>query len=288
MDHDAGSDAGNIIPTVTLVCDIPPLASQSFFRGRVVTRFKNAVLQPSTAMRATAELDFLLRSLGEYTTKSVLIMTSDGGHEHNMRNGSVRVSLCALFKSANLDLLVSVRSAPMHSWRNRVERCMAIANLALNGMALERKRVAGGGDSATRPGEENGWEEKARKCGFQGQVRELIAQEAGFGAAYLDSFASVTRLLEERFERLLLKDHGWRCLPALQPQEIESVFAAMEVIDPELKMEETIKVQLDKHKPFNDFIASHAVVTRSARGERGGWGIRRNRGGKGNLLRVPA
>ena len=41
---------------------------------------------------------------------------------------SVQLSLIALFRNLNLDLLVAGRTAPCHSWKNPVERIVSIVN----------------------------------------------------------------------------------------------------------------------------------------------------------------
>lgn len=56
-DHDFG-----IIPSVTMLCDIPETIDGSFYRGQVFVGLKDAVLEPSSALHHCTELGkFYLR-----------------------------------------------------------------------------------------------------------------------------------------------------------------------------------------------------------------------------------
>lgn len=59
-DHDAGSNRDNAVPTVTLISNIRDDASESFYRGQVYVAVKSSIMQPSTVVRAHAELSKVL------------------------------------------------------------------------------------------------------------------------------------------------------------------------------------------------------------------------------------
>ena len=54
----------------------------------------------------------------------ILLMKTDGGPDHNVTFVSVQMALSALFLHHDLDMLVAVRTAPGHSYRNPAERVM--------------------------------------------------------------------------------------------------------------------------------------------------------------------
>lgn len=55
---------------------------------------------------------------------------------------SVKLSLIALFRWLNLDMLVALRTAPSNSWANPVERIMSIINIGLQGVGLMRRKMS--------------------------------------------------------------------------------------------------------------------------------------------------
>ena len=60
----------------------------------------------------------------------------DGGPDHRLTYVSVQLSLVCLFLKLDLDYLCACRMAPYHSWRNPVERVMAVLNLGLQCVGL--------------------------------------------------------------------------------------------------------------------------------------------------------
>ena len=55
---------------------------------------------------------------------------------------SVKLSLIALFRWLNLDMLVALCTAPSNSWANPVERIMSIINIGLQGVGLMRQKMS--------------------------------------------------------------------------------------------------------------------------------------------------
>ena len=53
----------------------------------------------------------------------------------------VKLSLIALFEKMDLDYLHAMRTAPHQSYRNPVERKMAIVNLGLQAIAIARAEM---------------------------------------------------------------------------------------------------------------------------------------------------
>ena len=129
-----------LMPSVTLVCDVPATISETFYHGQVFVTVKDAVLQPSTPLRQATKLQRVLTLAAvNPVLKPILLLYADGGPDHRITYVSVQVSLIAIFRYVNLDYLVAVRTAPMQSFRNPVERCMALLNLGLQFVGIMRE-----------------------------------------------------------------------------------------------------------------------------------------------------
>ena len=101
---------------------------------------KDKATQPSSPMRHSAETQNILHVDGAYN-KPVLLIVSDGGPDHRVNFGSVKMALIALFRALNLDMLVALRTCPYQSWRNLAERVMSVLNLALQNASLSRQQM---------------------------------------------------------------------------------------------------------------------------------------------------
>ena len=100
----------SLIPSVTLLIDMPDTIDGSWYDGEVFVGIKDAVFEPSSSLRRLSELhdNVLLTRMRE---KSVLFLYTDGGPDHRSTFVSVQLSLIALFLNLNLDLLCSARTA---------------------------------------------------------------------------------------------------------------------------------------------------------------------------------
>lgn len=138
----------SIIPSISFFINIPESIEGSWYEGEVYVGYKDAVLQPSSALRHATELhDILLRKVGN---KTILLLYSDGGHDHRLTYFSVQLSLVALFLNLDLDLLVVGRTAPHHSWRNPVEWIMSVINLGLQCVGMMRKEASAAFEKAIK------------------------------------------------------------------------------------------------------------------------------------------
>ena len=72
----------------------------------------------------------------------VLLLYTNGGPDHRSTYMSVKLSMIALFRSRDLDMLVALRTAPSNSWANPVERIMSIVNTGLQGVGLMRQKMS--------------------------------------------------------------------------------------------------------------------------------------------------
>ena len=96
---------------------------RKIYHGQVFVTVKDAVLQPSTPLRHATELQRVLTLAAvNPVLKPILLLYADGGPDHRITYVSVQVSLITIFRYLNLDYLVAVRTAPMQSFQNPVER----------------------------------------------------------------------------------------------------------------------------------------------------------------------
>ena len=125
----------SIIPSVTMLLDIPDTISGSLYRGQVYVGVKDLILEPSSLLRHVTELFDILKA---ENVKPVLFLYTDGGPDHRLTYLSVQLALVCLFIAGDFDMLVAARTPPMSSWKNPPERIMSILNLALQCVGLMR------------------------------------------------------------------------------------------------------------------------------------------------------
>lgn len=77
-------------------------------RREVHVKYKDVVLQPSSALRHATEVHSIL--IPKIGNMSILMVYTDGGPDHHLTFISVQLSLIALFLNLNLDLLVVGRT----------------------------------------------------------------------------------------------------------------------------------------------------------------------------------
>lgn len=139
-DHDTHK-LGSIVPSVSLLKDIPEFVHDSWYSGVVDVVLHDAVFEGSEPFFHAANILTLLRSR-RATPANVrdwfLTIQHDGGADHHNKNLKVRLSLLALKRCASLTRLDSERGCPNHSAALIHERCMSLLNLALQHTSLAR------------------------------------------------------------------------------------------------------------------------------------------------------
>ena len=84
-----------IVPSVSLVIEIPNSPNDSFFTGQPFVSNKDKIIQPSSSYRHSAELVQLVRANysddGLSASKPVMIIISDGGPDHRLTFGSMQI-----------------------------------------------------------------------------------------------------------------------------------------------------------------------------------------------------
>ena len=129
----------SIIPSVTMLLDIPDNINGSFYRGQIYVGIKDLILEPSSPLRHVTELFEILKT---ENAKPILFMYTDGGPDHRLTYLSVQLALVCLFIAGDYDMLVAARTPPMSSWKKTPERIMSILNLALQCVGLMRSEAS--------------------------------------------------------------------------------------------------------------------------------------------------
>lgn len=108
------------VASVALFVETPVHSSDSFYTDQPFVTNKDKVTQPSSAFRHATELADLIRI--HYSTdtrtasKPVLVVLSDGGPDHRVTFGSVKIASLCLFQALDLDMLICMWTCPYQSW----------------------------------------------------------------------------------------------------------------------------------------------------------------------------
>ncbi|XP_033758052.1 uncharacterized protein LOC117340399 [Pecten maximus] len=207
----------SIVPSVTMLIDIPETMDGSFYRGQVNVGVKDLVLEPSNPIRHITELSQILNNedAAKYK-KPIMCIYSDGGPDHRLTYMSVQLAILCLFLKGNYDYIVAARTPPMSSWKNPPERIMSVLNLALQAVGLMRKETS----------EE--CERKLRSANSLKQLRELADKYPDIHEEMVDSTQPVKILLTQLFQRLQLKDEPFKCFTAASDREMKEFWGALD------------------------------------------------------------
>ena len=122
---------------------------------------------------------------------------SDGGPDHMLKWGRVKLSLIALFLKLDIDMFIAGRTALNHSWANIVERITSILNIAYQNCALRREECS------------SEIKQILKTCGRMAAIREKAIPNP----AWLKSVQPTINILNERHERMALKEKGIKSCP---------------------------------------------------------------------------
>jgi len=220
-----------IIPSVTMICDIPCTIEESFYRGQVYVGLKDPIFQASDPLWHIAELYKILNNQNE--NKPYLFLYTDGGPDHRVTYVRVQMALIALYLKLDLDMLVAVRTPPGHSWKNPVERIMSILNLGLQSIGLMRNEMS----------EE--LEKIMKKCNSMDDIREQSKNKRNLKEELIGSLQPTIDLMEGIFERLLLKGEVFKTFKAASEENISELWGLLleidETLEPDDKTKKSIK-----------------------------------------------
>ena len=170
---------------------------------------KEASNEPSSPLRHCADLAKVLNSQADCAAKPIVLLYSDGGPDHRITYLTTKIALISLFLRCDLDFLAAVRTAPYQSWRNPVERIMAILNLAFQGVGLMRKEM---------PKE---FEAAISSCKSVKDIRTACSNHPGLKEAIVMSIEPVKILLESLFVRLELKEKPFQIFHSSSSSELD-------------------------------------------------------------------
>ena len=216
-----------IIPSVALSVDIPESSADSFFGGQPFVVCKDKITQPSSALCHSTELTDIIRTHygtpDNYSSKPILILVTDGGPDHRVTFGSVKIANLCLFRALNLDMLVCVRTCPYQSWQNLAERVMSTLNLALQDVSLARSKMT------------DGFERLISSLNTLTDVRRAIDKRPELGEALIDSLSPVMVLLGQRFGAMKLKGQSVKLGVPATEAEMSEQFSHSHFIEPSLE-----------------------------------------------------
>ena len=220
----------SLIPTVTLINNIPESIEKSWYHGKACVGIKMTATNPLSALRNATEIVKVL--INKYGSKEavppILILYMDGGPKHHTTFLSVKITLICLQKFLNLDQVLAVHTAPGHSYRNPAEKINCILNLGLYGIGSIRKH-------STDPE----FEQTLHNCLGLGDIRKLIEKNSECNTNLLKEICQpCIDLIPDNFSRLKLKDEPFEVYTPSAHEEINDLFATTE-LDENLKANDT-------------------------------------------------
>lgn len=123
------------------------------------------------------------------------------------------ISYICAFRWLNLDFLVAVQTAPNNSWLNPCERLMSILNLGLQCVSTTRAKAS------------SEIEAILKSCNSMADIRKEADSKPLLKKAVADSLAPVISQIEERFQRLSLRDMPFRIGETATSDNIECLWS---------------------------------------------------------------
>lgn len=151
--------------------------------------------------------------------KPIRLIYSDGGPDHRVTYPSVKLSLIAMFLLDNCDYVLAMRTAPHQSYRNWVERIMSSLNLALQTIAIERRKMS------------DQMEHIIKSLNTMVSIRKAADKNDSFKTALTDSLEPVKSSLNSLFERLSLKQKNFMIGSPASDNLIEELWQALRDLD---------------------------------------------------------
>ena len=142
-------------------------------------------------------------------------------------------------------MLIAVRTCPYQSWTNPADCVMSILNLALQNVPLERKEM----DKEFEKVMKNKKNVKA--------VRDVIKSHPEMKSKVEGSLKPVTDLLDERFQRMKLKERQFKSAAVATDNEMESMFEEVKNVDSSIQPDYLRSKDLAKAKDYQAFMEAH-------------------------------
>lgn len=243
LDHDMTSK-GSITSSVYMQPNVPSEPGGSWYSGKVKVVVQDSVFQKSNAYRNAAATVRLAQE-DPSGLKPIHVKYSDGGTEHRSLLVKVQLSLIAIFKMLELDMLIACRTAPGQSWQNPVERVMAILNIGLQNCALERDNTA----------EE--MEKLLKRCGSMAEIHKAGEKNPELVEAWTTSLAPMLDTVAARYSRLKLKGEPITIMDAVTDAEEDAVMQVITTLFPAINPATVTKQQADMVPAFTEWVQRH-------------------------------
>lgn len=124
-----------------------------------------------------------------------------------------------MFLLDNCDYVLAMRTAPHQSYRNWVERIMSSLNLALQTIAIERRKMS------------DQIEHIIKSLNTMVSIRKAADKNDSFKTALTDSLEPVKSSLNSLFERLSLKQKNFMIGSPASDNLIEEMWQALRDLD---------------------------------------------------------
>ena len=111
----------NLVPSIALCYKIPASSADSFYWGKAVVLLKDGVFSPSSVLRHSWELDYILNSVLQTPASKddsdssstplippIVAVYTDGRPDHNPCYGLVQLALICLFLKLKLGMLIAM------------------------------------------------------------------------------------------------------------------------------------------------------------------------------------
>ena len=180
-----------------------------------------------------------------HCNKPVLVIVSDGGPDHRVTFGSVKVSCLTLFRAIDLDMLICVRTCPYQSWTNVAERVMSTLNLALQNVSLARTAMA------------DHFERLIKNKNSLADIRQAINVTPDLGPALLDSMSAPLVTVSQRFQAMKVKDNKVKVGVAAIHADLDMQFQHALFIDPSLERDKLTGKDLASAHSLQKFMKNH-------------------------------
>ena len=159
---------------------------------------------------------------------------------------SVKIAVIALQKSLNSDMIIALRIAPGHSFKNPAERVNFILNLGLYGIGVMCKNMYHLPE----------FEKKLGQCGNLTDVRKLLDQDREVNIKLLKESCDPTiTFIKDIFSRLKLKENYLQPCDVVEHDVVSEMFDGIQ-LDPSLTSKET--AQALPEKPLSIAYVKHA------------------------------
>ena len=146
--------------------------------------------------------------LFEDHVNAVRLIYSDERPDHHLTYYSVQLSLLSLFLELNLDMLITGRTALMHSWVNPVEHLMSVLSLVYQNFDCWTEFC--GGET----------EHKLKSCTGMANTCKLCEKNMTVCEKWLISIHPMIEVLSHRFKQVSLKGKQFQFANAASNEEV--------------------------------------------------------------------